>query len=104
LGSFTSDEKTTGRSASYLEAAIQILSEAQQPMTTAEITAAALQHNLIVAQGRTPQKTMEARLYLAVRDDPTCPIQRIFSPGASGRAARNSVRWVLKLNTAQAAP
>ena len=89
------DEKALTVARGYVAAAIQVLREARRPLTTAEITTEALRRSLIKTQGRAPQKTMAARLYIAVRDDPRCPIERLFEPG-HGRAVRNSVRWTLK--------
>jgi hypothetical protein len=79
----------------FFSAALEILRTDERPLTSGEIVQAALSRGLIRSSGRTPQKTMEARLYLAIRDDPECPVERIFEPGAL-RARRGSVRWRLK--------
>ena len=76
----------------YLSAAVCVLRDQGRPLTTGEITRLALEHGLIAPRGKTPEATMRARLYGAVRDDPSCPIQRTFQPGAV-RAVRDSVRW-----------
>jgi hypothetical protein len=41
---------------------------------------------------------MTAQLYLAARDDPNCPVERIFEPGVA-RARRVSVPWRLRKPT-----
>jgi hypothetical protein len=63
-------------------------------LTTGEITQLAIERGLITPRGKTPEATMRARLYGAVRDDPSCPIRRTSTPGAT-RAVRGSVRWEL---------
>ncbi len=79
----------------YLAAAVRVLRDQGRPMTTSEITRLALERGLIAPRGKTPEAKMRARLYGAVRDDPSCPIQRTFKPGAV-RAVRDSVRWNLR--------
>jgi HB1, ASXL, restriction endonuclease HTH domain len=78
----------------YREAALAILRTARRPMTTREITAAALKKGLITTQGMTPEATMSAALYRYVRDVKGALIRREFTPGPT-RAARESVRWAL---------
>jgi hypothetical protein len=80
---------------SYVEAAVEVLPDARRPLTTREMTDEALRRGLIPAAGKTPQNSMSARLYVAVRDNPDGPIKRLSEEG-HGRAARGSVRWALK--------
>jgi hypothetical protein len=78
----------------YLEAAIAVLGEEGRPLTTRELTDLAIARGLIAPTGRTPEATMSARLYLAMRrHDP--PVERVFRQGPT-RAARGSVRWRLR--------
>ncbi len=79
----------------YLSAALRVLRDQGRPLTTSEITRMAIAQGLIAPRGKTPEATMRARLYGAIRDDPSCPIQRTFKPGAV-RAVRDSVRWDLR--------
>jgi hypothetical protein len=76
----------------YLSAALEVLREAKRPLTVREITVEALRKGYLTPQGKTPVATMSARLYVACRDDPTCPIERLSDPGPT-RAQRGSVRW-----------
>ena len=73
----------------YLRAAEAVLREARRPLSAREITELALSKGLIQPRGRTPVKTMDARLYTAPLD---VPIRREYQPGPR-RAARGSVRW-----------
>src|SRR5581483_4207831 len=80
---------------SFFVAAVQVLRDSRQPLTAREITTRALDRGLLQPRGRTPEKTIDACLYRAVRDDPACPVRRVFEPGPT-RARRGSVRWVLR--------
>ncbi len=75
----------------YVDAAIAVLKTARKPMTTAEITAAALSKGFIKPSGKTPAATMSAALYVRARGART-PIRREYRRGPT-RAARDSVRW-----------
>jgi hypothetical protein len=81
----------------FLAAAEAVLKSARRPLNTREITSLALKRGLIASKGKTPEATMSAALYTAVRDNPEGTIQRIYRPGPT-RAARDSVRWVWKNN------
>jgi hypothetical protein len=85
----------------YLAAAQEVLRAAQRPLTTDEITDEALRRGLLVTTGKTPRRTMDARLYALVKNNPASPIERVFTPGA-GRAQRGSVRWRLRASTSKA--
>jgi hypothetical protein len=76
----------------YLDAAIAVLKTARKPMTTADITAAALSKGFIHPSGKTPAATMSAALYVHARGTRT-GVRREYRPGPT-RAARDSVRWV----------
>jgi hypothetical protein len=77
----------------FLAAAEAVLKSARRPLTTREVTELALRHGLIAPIGKTPEATMSATLYTAVRDNPQGTIKRDYRPGPT-RAARDSVRWV----------
>ncbi|MAG36469.1 MAG: hypothetical protein CL878_09530 [Dehalococcoidia bacterium] len=85
---------TNTRPLNFFSAAVEVLRTVGRPLTTRVITAEALSRGLIVTQGKTPQKSMEACLYTAIRDDPECPIERLFEAGRT-RARNGSVRWTL---------
>ena len=55
----------------YLEAAERVLGDAAQPLHYREITKRALQLGLIETKGKTPEATMGAQLYMAVKQQPT---------------------------------
>ena len=76
----------------YLDAAIQVLREARRPLTTRELTEAALRRELISPLGTTPIATMSATLYRHLRDAQKPRIRRDSQPGPA-RALRGSVRW-----------
>ena len=73
----------------YFDAAIAVLKTARRPMTTVEITAAALSKGFIYPSGKTPAATMSAALYVHARGA-RAAIRRQFRPGPT-RAARDSV-------------
>jgi hypothetical protein len=77
----------------YYEAALSILRSARRPLSTQEITDLALQRELILSAGKTPNASMSAALYTRVGDN--SEIVKIGDPG-SGRAKRGSVRWTLR--------
>jgi hypothetical protein len=79
----------------FLTAAVKVLRATGRPMTSEEIARAALDRGLLATSGKTPERTMSARLYVAARYDVDCPVERVFEAGA-GRARRGSVRWRLK--------
>src|SRR5262245_3722234 len=87
-------QRDTGQQ-DYLSAAVASLEAIGRPLSTRELTDEALRRGLIRPTGKTPDATMGARLYVALRDDPDCPIVRISEPGAT-RARRGSVRWSLR--------
>jgi hypothetical protein len=76
----------------FLEAALQILRSSRTPLTTQEITERALQEGLIGTHGETPNASMSAVLYLALRTDGN--LVKIDDRGAV-RARRGSVRWTV---------
>jgi hypothetical protein len=82
----------------YLDAALQVLREAQNPMTSDEITDEAIRRGLLAPNGKTPRRTMSACLYTWVKKAPSAPIERIFTPGPN-RAQRGSVRWRIRNTT-----
>jgi len=77
----------------FRAAAEAVLKSARHPLTTREVTEMALKRGLIAPKGKTPEQTMSAVLYTAVRDKPEGTIRRLYRPGPT-RAARDSVRWM----------
>jgi len=82
----------------YVDAAIAVLQQHDREMTTAEITAVALERGLIAPHGRTPWKSMEARLYTLVLSDRNPGVVKIWQLGLI-RTRRGSVRWAWKPKT-----
>jgi hypothetical protein len=83
---------------SYLTAAVTVLKAADQPLSTREILAAALDRGLVQPATATPLKSLDAALYLASRRADE-PVRRLYRPGPR-RARRGSVRWTLPGDTA----
>lgn len=77
----------------YLAAAEAVLRTARRPLTVGEITGMAINGGLIRSKGRTPNATMSAALYTALKTASKGHIRREYKPGPT-RAARDSVRWV----------
>ena len=83
------------RPVSFIEAALAILRESGNRLTTRQITDAAMDRGLLVTRGRTPEATLAAELYERVRRDPEGPLRRVAEAGPN-RARRGSVRWEWK--------
>jgi hypothetical protein len=81
------------RRMTYFDAALAVLRRAKLPLTTREVTAAAIEAGLIVPKGKTPHATMSAVLYQRAKSDPL--LVKRETPGRS-RAQRGSVRWTLR--------
>jgi hypothetical protein len=81
------------RRITYFEAALAVLRHAKRPLTTREISAAAVEEGLIVPKGRTPHASMTAALYQGLKSDNA--LVKLETPGPS-RAQRGSVRWTLR--------
>jgi hypothetical protein len=77
----------------YYEAALEVLRSARHPLTTREITDRAIERGLLTPRGKTPHRSMEARLYLRARTNPK--LVKLAEQG-NGRAKRGSVRWTLR--------
>ncbi len=77
----------------YYEAALQVLRSVQRPLTTREITAQAVERGLIAPDGKTPEATMSAKLYMALRND--SELVKLEEPGKK-RARPGTVRWTLR--------
>jgi HB1, ASXL, restriction endonuclease HTH domain len=76
----------------YFEAALTILSSAESPLTTRQITEHALRQGLITTRGRTPEATMSAALYRKLgTDDKLVKID----VRAQKRAGHGTVRWAI---------
>jgi len=52
---------------SFLEAAYQILSRERTPLSAEDITRIAISEQLVVSQGRTPERTMGAQIYADIK-------------------------------------
>lgn len=76
----------------YLDAAVEVLRTARRPLTTREVSEAALRSRLIEPVGKTPDATMSAALYRHVRDAPHPLLRRAFTQGPA-RAVRGTVYW-----------
>jgi hypothetical protein len=77
----------------YIGAALQVLKSAGHPLTTREILDQAVRQGLITLRGKTPDRSMAARLYTRARSDPQ--LVKLESPGNT-RAKNGSVRWMLR--------
>lgn len=71
----------------YLEAAHQILTQAQQPLHYREITERALDQGLIHPSGRTPDATMGSRLYVETKEESSAFVRAKEGRGYFGLAA-----------------
>jgi hypothetical protein len=78
---------------SYLQAAVAVLAQTGQPLTSRQILDTAVSHGLLAPASTTPVKSLDAALYLAARRADT-PVCRVFKAGQT-RARRGSVRWIL---------
>lgn len=78
----------------FLSAAEAVLKSTRRPMSTREITEAALGRGLIRSNGKTPDATMGAALYMAIKRSPDggLRVERRLGP-AGLRAAPDTVRW-----------
>jgi hypothetical protein len=76
----------------FLEAALLVLAEADNPLTAQEVANRVLGRKLVSSQGKTPDATIASQLYLAVRTRRIPGLDRVFEPG-NMRARRGSVRW-----------
>jgi hypothetical protein len=83
----------------YYDAALQVLSSAQHPLTTREIVDRAIEQGFVVPQGRTPYATMSAALYKHLGVD--ARLVKVDVPGPQ-RAAPGSVRWKLRRDAIRA--
>ena len=79
----------------YIAVAIQVLADAEEPLSLREIMLYVEQRNLLTTSGKTPERTMASCIYVAVRDDPSCPIERVGAR-VNGRGQSSRVRWQLR--------
>ncbi len=75
-----------------LEAALAVLRDADRPLTTREVAERVLARDLIATTGKTPDASISAALYVAVRRNRAPGLECLSEPG-KGRAKRGSVRW-----------
>ena len=78
---------------SYFEAAITVLAQVSKPLTTRELTEAAINDGLIKPKGKTPEATMSAALYTRLGMDER--LVKLETPGNT-RAMRGTVRWTVR--------
>ena len=78
---------------SYFEAAIKILEQASKPLTTREVTDAAIKAGLLKPKGKTPEATMAAALYARLSTDSR--LVKLERRGTK-RAVRGTVRWTVR--------
>jgi hypothetical protein len=89
---FSSHRSVAAVEMTYLDAAVVILKKSKHPMTVSDITEEAIRRGLIRPQGKTPEATMSAVLYVHTRKAKRPAIRRHFKAGMT-RALRDSVRW-----------
>ncbi|MBA2719676.1 MAG: winged helix-turn-helix domain-containing protein [Chloroflexi bacterium] len=77
----------------YLEAAIAVLRDAKQPLTTRQVTDSAIVQGLIEPTGKTPDASMSAVLYAALRSG--SDLVKLETIGTK-RAVRGTVRWTVR--------
>jgi hypothetical protein len=87
----------------YRQVAVKVLEATRRPMTSREILADAIRRGLLTPRSKTPHATMDAALYLYVRNDQASRVARLYEAGPY-RARRGSVRWVIKDPPAALAP
>jgi HB1, ASXL, restriction endonuclease HTH domain len=78
---------------SLIVAALSVLREHRQPMTLREIEIRIRQEGLVRPVGRTPDRTLSARLYEYWHSHPAGNLVRHAEPGPT-RAKRGSVYWI----------
>jgi hypothetical protein len=83
-------------SMSYFEAAITALERVRKPLTTRQLTEAAIKDGLIKPKGKTPEATMSAELYKRLPTDSR--LVKLETPGTN-RAVHGTVRWALRKRT-----
>jgi hypothetical protein len=77
----------------FLEAALVVLKEAREPLTSDAIVRRALDRGLLSTAGKTPEASMSAARYGNVNSDAP-RVRWVAKPGRQ-RAVRGSVRWTL---------
>jgi hypothetical protein len=89
---------------SYIEAAVQVLQTADQPLTAAQITEEAIRRGLLASHGKTPAQSMAATLYVYMKHAESgrqsrklgpARLRRVYVPGEH-RARRSTVRWTIE--------
>ncbi len=80
------------RAKTFLDAALTVLAAAERPLTSREVAERVIAGGLIRTSGKTPEASIAAALYVALRDGRAPGLERLFEPGPT-RARRNSVRW-----------
>ena len=79
----------------FREAAMLVLAEARTPLTIRELSDRIHQRGLVSTGGATPEATLSAALYRALRRDPNGTLVRLGEPGRA-RTARGTVRWAIR--------
>lgn len=62
---------------SFKEAARELLKRAGEPMTAKELTAQAIEDGLIAPEGKTPEATMAAQIYVDINKNPKSPFKKV---------------------------
>lgn len=76
----------------FLGAALEVLAEATRPLTSREVAERVIERGLVLTSGKTPEASLTAALYVALRDARAPGLERLSDPGPT-RAKRGSVRW-----------
>ena len=82
----------TGQRVTFLEAALVVLADADRPLTSREVADRVVDRRVVATKGKTPDASISAALYLALRDNRAPGLERLFDAGQT-RARRGSVRW-----------
>ncbi len=84
----------------FLDAAYQVLKDADRPMSYEEITRHALDRSILTTRGKTPASTMSARLYMDIKEKGT---ESRFVQTGPNQFALNDQRTTLLLITPKSA-
>jgi len=62
---------------SFKSAAKELLKRAGEPMTAKELTAQAIEQGMLAPEGKTPEATMAAQLYVDINKNPKTPFKKV---------------------------
>lgn len=80
----------------YLEAAREVLSTADRPLSAKEIAGEVLRRRLVSPRGATPEATLASALYTYRASHPDGDLVRSAETAQSGRGRRGTVRWAIR--------